>query len=127
MKKQIGDNLGTLESFYVQRNNLGSLVSNYAAPCLVLRVETIISLPQVTLPVILSVLIALIEITVHAKLLEEKQIAVKLLASSLNPVFLGKKVLVEMLFFLFFVWQAELRAAVFLALEEQDKVEVREP
>lgn len=34
--------------------------------------------------------------------------------------------LVEMLFVLVFVWQAELRAAVFLALEEQEKVEVRE-
>lgn len=36
--------------------------------------------------------------------------------------------LVEMLFvFFFFVWQAELRAAVFLALEEKEKVEVRKP
>lgn len=59
-KKLIGDNLGTLESFYVQRNNLGSLVSNYAAPCLVLRLKTIISMTQLTLPVILSVLMALI-------------------------------------------------------------------
>lgn len=75
-----------MESFYVQRNNLGSLVSNYAAPCLVHRLEAIISLPQVTLSAILSVLIALIQITVHAKLLEEKQIDVKLLASSLHPI-----------------------------------------
>lgn len=28
--------------------------------------------------------------------------------------------------FFSFIWQAELRAAVFLALEEQEKVEVRE-
>lgn len=55
-----GDNVGTLESSYVQRNNFGWLVSNYAAPCFVFRLETIISLPEVTLPVILSVLIALI-------------------------------------------------------------------
>lgn len=32
-----------------------------------------------------------------------------------------------MQFILFFIWQAELRAAVFLALEEQEKVEVRGP
>jgi len=32
-----------------------------------------------------------------------------------------------MLFVFFLIWQAELRAAVFLALEEQEKVEVREP
>uniref|UniRef100_A0A803VIH6 Centrosomal protein 43 n=1 Tax=Ficedula albicollis TaxID=59894 RepID=A0A803VIH6_FICAL len=87
----------------------------------------LICLPQVTLPVILSVLIALIQTTVHAKLLEEKQIAVKLLASSLHPICLGKEVLVEMLFVLFFIWQAELRAAVFLALEEQEKVENKAP
>lgn len=52
----------------------------------------------------------------------------KLLAGSLHSICMGKTVLVEMMFgLLFFIWQAELRAAVFLALEEQEKVEVREP
>ncbi|XP_009327533.1 PREDICTED: FGFR1 oncogene partner [Pygoscelis adeliae] len=68
------------------------------------------------------------QITIDAKLLEEKQIAVKLLAGSLHSICIGKTVLVEMLlYFFFFIWQAELRAAVFLALEEQEKVENKTP